>query len=68
MDIIFSTREYEYEHGCLPKGRGWWFFTFEDLTFQYTGTFGEAKKACRKYIHQIAPHGYLQTIYVNIEP
>lgn len=68
MDIIFTTREYEYEHGHAPKGRGWWFFTFEGFTFDHVGTLTEAKKACKRHIRGIAPHGYIQTVYVNIEP
>lgn len=68
MDIEFLTREYEAEHGRKPRGYGWWYFTFEGMDFSATGTLTEAKRACKQHIRDIAPHGYIETVYVNIEP
>lgn len=67
MDIIFSTREYERTYGHKPRGRGWWWFRFEGFEFQATGTYTEAKNACKKHIHEIAPHGYRGIVTVNVE-
>lgn len=68
MRIEFSDREYRYEHDRAPRGRGWWFFTFEGHEFEHTGTLTEAKQACREYIRKIAPADYAGTVRVNIEP
>jgi len=68
MKIEFTDREYRFEHGHAPKGRGWWFFKFEGHEFEATGTLTEAKKKCREHIREIAPKDYVGTVYVNIEP
>ena len=67
MDIEFSTREYEWTYGHKPRGYGWWYFTFEGLDFSATGKYSEAKRACVKHIHEIAPHGYKGHVIVNVE-
>lgn len=68
IHIEFSDREYRFEHGKSPKGRGWWIFTFEGYEFCGYGTLTEAKSACRKHIRSIAPEGYSEPVIVNIEP
>lgn len=69
MRIEFSDTEYRWENGKAPKGRGWWLFKFEgQYEFSFTGTLTEAKKACRKYVKQVAPADYVGTVRVNIEP
>ena len=68
MDIVFLTREFEAEYGRSPRGRGWWAFSFEGMQFQSVGTFTEAKRLCKQHIKDIAPHGYRQTVFVNVEP
>lgn len=68
MKIDFYTDKYEHEYGKAPKGRGWWFFSFEGYTFNFTGLYGEAKKACRNYIKNVAPAGYADTVIVIVEP
>lgn len=68
MDIVFTTREYEAEHGHKPRGYGYWWFTFEGFEFQAKGTLTEAKKACRQHIKSIVPQGYRETVFVNVEP
>ena len=67
MDIVFTTRDYEWVHGHKPRGRGYWFFTFEGMEFPVYGTFTEAKRLCTQHIKSIAPHGYRSTVYVNVE-
>ena len=70
LHIEFTDREYRYEHGHAPKGRGCWMFEFEGI--EYTArccqTLTEAKKEVREHIKKIAPEGYDQWIYVNIMP
>lgn len=67
MDIIFQTRDYERTYGHKPRGHGWWYFTFEGLDFSATGTYSEAKRDCARHIREIAPHGYKDPVYVNVE-
>lgn len=66
MTIEFKTNEYERTYGHKPRGRGWWWFTFEGTDFQATGTYTEAKKACSQYIRSIAPHGYKEIVFVTV--
>ena len=66
MKIEFSTREYEFSHGKMPKGWGYWGFTFEGHEFWATGTYAEAKKACRQEIKRLAPEGYDGYVIVNV--
>lgn len=70
MKIEFTDREYIFEHGHAPKGRGCWIFEFEGM--QYTArccqTLTEAKKEVKEHIKKIAPKGYVGTVYVNIAP
>lgn len=54
MMIEFSTREYQFSHGHMPRGRGSWAFFFNneqaiEQAFWTPGstTFGEAKKMAR---------------------
>ena len=68
MKIEFSDREYRFEHGKAPKGYGHWYFTFEGLGRWEVGTLTEAKKKVKEHIREIAPKGYAETVYVNIEP
>ena len=68
MKIEFLTSKYVYNAGHEPKGRGWWWFTFEGYEFQATGTYSEAKKACRAYVKSVAPEDYIGTVYVTVEP
>lgn len=68
MTIEFTTRDYQWAHGRMPKGRGWWMFEFEGYNFEHQGTLTEAKKACREYIKKMAPADYVGTVYVNVEP
>ena len=66
MKIEFSTRDYEWAYGKQPRGRGWWWFTFEGYEYSTCGTFTEARKACRDYIKSLAPKGYTQTVRVLV--
>lgn len=69
MKIEFNTREFIYEHGNAPKGYGSWCFTFEGFDLWVHGAkYSEAKKKVREHIKQIAPKGYTETVYVNVEP
>ena len=68
MTIEFTTREYQWVHGRMPKGRGWWMFKFEGYNFEHIGTLTEAKKACKEYIKKLAPVDYVGIVYVNVEP
>lgn len=68
MKIEFSNARYIRNYGKAPKGRGWWWFTFEGYEFEATGTLTEAKKACREYIKEHAPKDYKGTITVIVEP
>lgn len=68
MDIIFTTREYEAEHGRKPRGYGYWWFSFEGFEFQAKGTLTEAKKACRRHIRSVVPREYREAVHVNVEP
>lgn len=67
MKIEFNTSKYTWEYGKAPKGRGWWFFTFEGYDFSTSGTYADAKKACKDYIKEIAPSDYVGTVYVTVE-
>lgn len=67
MKIEFATGKYRYAYGHEPKGRGWWWFTFEGYEFQATGTYTEAKKACRAYVKYVAPEGYAGNVIVTVE-
>lgn len=67
MDIFFDTRKYEAEYGHAPRGRGWWWFTFEGMDYSTSGTYTEAKNNCKKYIRSITPHGYVDPVYVTVE-
>ena len=70
MKIEFTDREYQWEHGHKPKGRGCWMFSFEG--YEYTArccqTLTDAKKEVREHIKKIAPSDYTGTVYVNIMP
>lgn len=66
MTIEFSTREYEFTHGRTPKGYGHWGFTFEGHEFWATGTYAEAKKACRKEVKRLAPERYDGFVTVKV--
>lgn len=68
MKIVFTDREYHFEHGKAPKGYGHWYFTFEGHGRWEVGTLTEAKKKVKEHIREIAPKGYAETVYVNIEP
>lgn len=68
MRIEFSTREYENEHGVKPRGYGFWLFEFEGYEYEAKGTLTEAKKACKKYVKEVAPEDYTGEVYVNILP
>ena len=68
MKIIFTDTEYKFENGHAPKGYGHWLFTFEGHERWEVGTLTEAKKKVKEYIKQIAPTGYAEDVYVNIEP
>ena len=66
MSIEFSTRDYEWEYGKQPRGRGYWWFFFEGYEFSTCGTYGEAKKLCKDYIKQLAPKDYIGTVRVRV--
>lgn len=75
VQIVFSDREYIYEHGHAPKGRGCWMFEIEGI--EYTAgcckTLTEAKKEVSEYIRSVVPDGYTGCygdgwITVNILP
>lgn len=69
MKIEFTDSEYRFENGHAPKGFGRWGFQFEgSYEFWATGTLGEAKKACKAYIKEVAPIDYVGTVTVNILP
>ena len=68
MTIIFSTREYQHEHGKAPKGYGYWGFEFEGLTCWEKGTLRDAKRMAMATIRKAAPAGYTGTVEVNILP
>ena len=68
MAIIFSSSEYQREHGKAPKGYGRWGFEFEGREFWATGTLTDAKKETVAEIRRVAPEGYTGTVYVNILP
>ena len=70
MKIEFTDSEYRFEHGHAPKGRGCWIFEFEgmDYTARAGQTLMEAKKEVKEQIKNIAPKGYIGTVYVNIAP
>lgn len=55
--VLFSTREYESNHGARPRGRGLWGFivadkwnanNYLDYVKWFPGTYGEAKRAAAK--------------------
>lgn len=66
MKIEFSTRDYQWTYGKQPKGRGYWFFFFEGYEFSASGTYAEAKKACKEYVKHVAPKGYAETVIVKV--
>lgn len=66
MDVIFNDSEYRWEYGHPPRGRGYWWFFFEDMEFSYRGTYTEARAACRRYIKSVAPHGYKEIVEVRV--
>ena len=69
MKIEFTDSRYRFEAGHAPKGYGYWGFKFEgSYEFWHSGTLTEAKKACRKYVREVAPEGYTETVYVDILP
>lgn len=67
MDIIFETGKFERTYGHAPRGRGYWWFSFEGMEFSHLGTYADAKKACKKHIREIAPHGYVGIVTVTVE-
>ena len=66
--IIFSTREYQRSHFCLPKGRGYWGFEIDGKEFWTTGTFTEAKKNVIAHVKATAPAGYNDFVNVIVLP
>ncbi len=68
MMMEFSTREYEREHGKAPKGFGYWGFEFEGYTFWHSGTYTQAKKACRTDVKAKAPNDYQGYVIINVLP
>lgn len=62
MKIEFSTREYEFAHGKLPRGRGHWAFEcvelFDELYWVHGDgmglTYAEAKREATAYARQKA--------------
>lgn len=66
MNIEFSDSEYRWAYGHAPRGRGWWWFTFEGHEFSYSGLYSEAKAACRQYIKSVAPAGYSGSVTVKV--
>lgn len=68
MAIEFNDSEYRYEDGCAPKGYGYWGFAYEGYEFWTTGTYTEAKKACRKDVKEHAPKDYHGYVEVKVLP
>lgn len=66
MTIEFSTRDYRWTYGHEPRGRGWWWFSFEGMEYCTSGTFTEAKRACIKHIREVAPKGYVGHVVVTV--
>ena len=56
--VEFDTREFEYAHGKMPRGRGGWGFIahekskrddYFDHIFWFNGLYADAKKAARAH-------------------
>lgn len=54
--VIFNSTEYQFAHGCSPRGTGLWLFNVGHGQgnwlvehFRFNGPFGAAKKAAIKF-------------------
>lgn len=66
MTISFNDSKYRWTYGKAPKGYGVWAFRFEGHEFfAPSGTYAEAKKACKAEIKRLAPKNY--DGYVSVE-
>jgi len=57
-----DTSKYEWAHGKKPRGNGfWWFGNYEETwTFQFYGSYTDAKKAA---LNAAKEHDEFMTIY-----
>ena len=49
MTVRVETSKYENSNGKAPKGFGAWWFEANGQMFEFTGSYGEAKKAAVKW-------------------
>jgi hypothetical protein len=67
--VEFSTREFEFSHGALPRGRGSWAFEVfgGKPVFFPSSTYAEAKRACAKRVKEAcAIFGYHGHVLVTV--
>ena len=70
----FSTRQFQFSHGRVPKGRGSWAFSIRELDngrrqfFSPSMTYGEAKAWIKNQARSMIPASYTGTVTIVVLP